>query len=429
MADVLTTLTALAVSVFRSRSDEGLFPNSLLANRWFDLPVADPVLREISRMAVIPANQDSAINEFANLALDHPDLAPIALRDGELDPMILTPGGGFRMSPQAIISALFSSAFRQMYFLRLPEDEGVFVRTVLEGFEELRRASRGERVRAYALTGFARITLPEGSQVSTRWGVVRPAPPVRPDDLVFFTMHQPVTTCILAEPRLLPVKFDRAPSPEHSFDPAEIGSDRARVLFALACALASRESSSPAVPLVTWSTLLLPFQSGIGFSSPHPVSTLRAVIDLGDRIEELEEWTRIVDRSHAPSVEIAAQRLISAVGHRLDRSDALIDAVMVWENLVGTTSEVTFRVTAALAKLLETDPAKRRDLRKSLADIYNIRSRVVHGAAVDAAAVQKACSDAIDVAVRALRASYRRGPEWLALSSIERADSILLEWE
>jgi len=119
MADVLTTLTALAVSVFRSRSDEGLFPNSLLANRWFDLPVADPVLREISRMAVIPANQDSAINEFANLALDHPDLAPIALRDGELDPMILTPGGGFRMSPQAIISALFSSAFRQMYFLRL----------------------------------------------------------------------------------------------------------------------------------------------------------------------------------------------------------------------------------------------------------------------------------------------------------------------
>jgi hypothetical protein len=173
----------------------------------------------------------------------------------------------------------------------------------------------------------------------------------------------------------------------------------------------------------------LPFQSGFGFSSPYPILTLGTTVDFGDRIAELEEWARIVDRAHTPSVDIAARRLISAVAYRFDRSDALIDAVMVWENLVGTSSEVTFRVTAALAKLLETDPAKRRDLRKFLADIYSIRSRVVHGVAVDPVSVQKACSDAIDVAVRALRTSYRRGPEWLALNSTERADSILLEWQ
>lgn len=136
-----------------------------------------------------------------------------------------------------------------------------------------------------------------------------------------------------------------------------------------------------------------------------------------------------MDQAHTPSVDIAGRRLVSAVANRMDRSDALIDAVMVWENLVGTASEVTFRVTAALAKLLEADATKRRALRRNLAAIYGIRSRVVHGVAADASAVDKACSDAIDVAVRALRASYRRGREWLALSSNERADVILLEWQ
>jgi hypothetical protein len=152
-------------------------------------------------------------------------------------------------------------------------------------------------------------------------------------------------------------------------------------------------------------------------------------ISFGDRIEQVEEWARVVDRSHSPAVDIAARRLISAVANRVDRSDSLIDAVMVWENLVGTRSESTFRVTAALAKLLESNPIKRRDLRKDLAKIYEVRSRVVHGSAVEPADVDRACSDAIDVAVRALRVAYRRGRDWLALSSQERADEILLEWE
>jgi hypothetical protein len=33
------------------------------------------------------------------------------------------------------------------------------------------------------------------------------------------------------------------------------------------------------------------------------------------------------------------------------------------------------------------------------------------------------------VAVRALRAAYHKGHDWLALSSQQRADEILLEWE
>lgn len=149
---------------------------------------------------------------------------------------------------------------------------------------------------------------------------------------------------------------------------------------------------------------------------------------LGEQIAKLEEWSGIVDSAHTPSLDIAAGRLASAAAYRADRSDALIDAVMVWENLVGTRNETTFRVTVALSKLLDSDPTRRRKLRKSLGKIYAIRSQVVHGVKTDMSKIDEACSEAIDVAVKVLRASYQKGPEWLSLSSEERADTILLEW-
>jgi len=126
-------------------------------------------------------------------------------------------------------------------------------------------------------------------------------------------------------------------------------------------------------------------------------------------------------------VDLAARRLVSAIARRVDHGDALIDAVMSWENLVGTSTEVTFRVTAALAKLLEGDAARRRALRKALAKVYDVRSRVVHGVVVKDAVVRDAAKEAIQVSIRALRASYRRGRDWLERDSAERADILLLE--
>jgi len=157
------------------------------------------------------------------------------------------------------------------------------------------------------------------------------------------------------------------------------------------------------------------------------VAPFKPAVDIADRIDNLEEWARIIDSSHTPSVDIAARRLISASAQRLDRSDALIDAVMVWENLVGTSTETTFRVTAALAKALESDRTKRRSLRQSLKKVYDVRSKVVHGVAVEQSAVNDAASQAIDIAIRAMRSCYKRGRSWLELPSTDRADSLILE--
>ena len=74
------------------------------------------------------------------------------------------------------------------------------------------------------------------------------------------------------------------------------------------------------------------------------------------------------------------RRLLKAAGERDDPIDVLVDAVVAWENLFGSKTESTFRVTAAVATLLEPSDKEQRDvLQKELSGIYDRRSRLVHG--------------------------------------------------
>src|SRR2546427_4316748 len=257
MPDVLTALTSLAVSVFRERTDPSYRDP---ASEWLEwLWPSDPILRDAQRAALIIPTRHAGIDEVVKQVFSEADLLDLGAREGALDPMVLHAGGGARMSPTALVAGLLTSALLQIYYLRLPLAESTFVRCVLDGFEELRRAARGEQIRVYVITGIAGVTLFQGTHVSTPWGVLRPAP-TPPADGGFHLGFQPQTTCLLAEPRLLSVKFDRAPEPTSKFDPAEAASEPARMLLPLACALASKDSTNPTVPLVSWSTVLLPFQ-------------------------------------------------------------------------------------------------------------------------------------------------------------------------
>ncbi len=99
---------------------------------------------------------------------------------------------------------------------------------------------------------------------------------------------------------------------------------------------------------------------------------------------------------------------------------------MVWENLVGSDIEVSFRVTAALSKVLEPDPSRRPALRRRLSNIYSLRSRLVHGSHVTPGDIDNSVTEAISVAVRTLRAFYNRGAAWLDMKSHERNATILM---
>lgn len=226
-SDVLTTLTSFAVSVFRERA------STSYGARWHQLLWdSDPLLQEVHKSALLFLEPPSGLSKVTEQVFSQPDLANLAHRENELDPMVLYAGGGSRLPPDALITSLLSATFLQMFFLRLPDDEVTFVQTVLAGFDELRRAAQGERIRAHVITGITGITLPEGAQVSTPWGTLRPAPSVTSTQ-TFLSVFQPVTTCILTESRLMTVKFDRAPDPQHPVNQSEIMLERSRVLFPL----------------------------------------------------------------------------------------------------------------------------------------------------------------------------------------------------
>jgi len=79
------------------------------------------------------------------------------------------------------------------------------------------------------------------------------------------------------------------------------------------------------------------------------------------------------------SINVAIKRLLSAVCSRDDPDDALIDAVMCWENVIGSDKEVTFKVCSSIAKVLSKRQDDRIDILRELKDIYELRSKLVHG--------------------------------------------------
>lgn len=122
------------------------------------------------------------------------------------------------------------------------------------------------------------------------------------------------------------------------------------------------------------------------------------------------------------------KRLLSAVTSRRDSNDALIDALIAWENIFGTRTETTFRVTASLAKILSETPEERVELQRELGKLYQVRSSMVHGAKEpDPDSAAKNRERVIRVAIAALRALYLERPELLSMSPEDRSKRVLLE--
>lgn len=60
--------------------------------------------------------------------------------------------------------------------------------------------------------------------------------------------------------------------------------------------------------------------------------------------------------------------------------DALVDLCICLESLLDATTEITFRFGACLAKVTGATGAKAEEVCDLLSDLYNLRSKVVHGA-------------------------------------------------
>ena len=183
----------------------------------------------------------------------------------------------------------------------------------------------------------------------------------------------------------------------------------------------------------TWRRFADPitFGTSMAWSDPRRLPAFVPVLLTTEEVSRWQEWIEQVDKCRVPSIAIALRRTLQATAERTDPTDALVDAVIAWENLVGSSQgEPTLRVSAALAWLLGDTAADRKEIRKQVSDLYALRSKVVHGARVlDPQQAHKERGTALDIAIRALRVLFSQRTELLTdcKDSTERSLRLLLD--
>jgi Apea-like HEPN len=135
-----------------------------------------------------------------------------------------------------------------------------------------------------------------------------------------------------------------------------------------------------------------------------------------DDCKALSEWIPRVEAAWTAKIDIAVRRILSAAHARTDPVDRLVDAVIAWENMFGTSEgEPRLRITAAMAWLLEDQAVAREALQRKLKGLYDDRSKIVHGGQFDPASIPERADDALLFALRSLRVLFRDRPDVLDL--------------
>ncbi|MGW6858877.1 hypothetical protein [Streptomyces xanthophaeus] len=304
----------------------------------------------------------------------------------------------------------------------------------------------GATVQTTALAGLSGVFLPEQKQeLVTPWGRVRGARKI--DNRSFGSQSDVVSvsdgvelvslgtgdltvemTVPWASKFMQPPSGDEFPKnlPTSSYEKLHSRVESVRLAFALAM----DDPNAPAL-LPVWQKIENPIGDSGGFSFSeiarlrHRTPTRLSV----EQAEEWEQWIAALDGIALDNLGHAPQRLLRAVTERHDPIDALIDAVIVWEAIFGTSTEITFRVCGSLARLLCDTIEDRFVFLKKAKGIYRMRSKIVHGdRSVKIDKISESRDEAVDVAIKALQALVRKRPDLLTISnSGDRSERIMLE--
>jgi hypothetical protein len=135
-----------------------------------------------------------------------------------------------------------------------------------------------------------------------------------------------------------------------------------------------------------------------------------------EECEQVSKWTELIEAGWTPKIDISVRRLLSAANTRMDMSDRLVDSVIVWENLFGTSQgEPRLRIAASMSWLLAHDATAREALHAKLKALYDDRSKIVHGGQTNDADLAQSANAALSYARDALRALLRDRTDVLSL--------------
>ena len=117
------------------------------------------------------------------------------------------------------------------------------------------------------------------------------------------------------------------------------------------------------------------------------------------------------------------------LSERRNPIDAIIDGVIAWESLFGGPGETKLKVCGSILKLL--DPKDKQKLYDELKEVYNARSRIVHGGESNLNKLFKKVKDPVkfvcDVARDCLVKLIDEHKDLISLKSNERYRKILLD--
>jgi hypothetical protein len=216
--------------------------------------------------------------------------------------------------------------------------------------------------------------------------------------------------------------------PEDMYPPESIDRAAMRLRFSLLMAV---ERESRTLIVQTWRRHDDPFNIGwsVSWNDRSAGIWLQPTQLTEAEADAWREWYERLRSPHVAKIELALTRILRACGERHDLADILVDAVIAWENLFGTSEgEPTFRITTSLAILLRNSQEERVALRKRLTRIYTLRSKIVHGSDGLGRNDQPLCHEALDIAIVAVRTLVLKRTDILGLADgSERSVHLLLQ--
>jgi hypothetical protein len=239
---------------------------------------------------------------------------------------------------------------------------------------ELRSLVRGRVAAVPADVGLAGLTLGTGQELETALGTLRPAP------MEIQPIPGPAQANLqvrLAFPLRYTLDVDVLHGPDtHYWESWRIFHGRINQLR-LAVLLAVHPSTSGVLQVVAYQVRDPIFWAGR--ISPWRLAPPAIPIEAEEHAA-IVEWARLLKERYHPSLAMAIRRVLLAADGLRDPEDALVDAVIGLESLFGTgQGEVAFRLQTALAFLFGTDASSRATIHAEVRELYDARSKLVHG--------------------------------------------------
>ena len=388
--------------------------------------------------------QDPALHgPAAEAFLRDPDLTTLfPQQDGEVDARgqevalgLLTwlPADGGTTDLRIVVGVVVAQTLARMRFEgRLEED--VLVEYVRRTLDELKRAARGEAVPVLILSGLVGIEV-DAPIDRGDWGLV-PASGLAIASWPSAEHRAPKSVLwIKSTQRLVGRIRNDAPSQEidaaferlqelASAHTAALRRDVMRLQFCIAAWAAERDQTVDVT--ATWHWSLFPM---IGSQAPYVITQQGGRPDAQLTKSDLDEIASTMDEigDVTERLDIALTRIVRVCSERRDPGDALIDAVVAWENMLGSRTETTFKVCAGLAWLLEPDDKARRTAIFGRAKkLYAARSDIVHGTAHLIPELFELSREALVMAIGAYRRIHA-APELKEIKASTRLEKLVLQ--